>query len=68
MSFSVKLSVLLEECNIVKLKPRFKKGSKSDPQRYRPISPLPPVSKVIEKWIRYQLKDFLRKMAYSTAP
>ena len=49
MSFSVKLSVLLEECNIVKLKPRFKKGSKSDPQRYRPISPLPPVSKVTEK-------------------
>ena len=34
----VKLSVFPKECKIAKLKPQFKKGSKTHPQKTRPIS------------------------------
>lgn len=41
VNLSVRLSVFLEECKIAKLKPLFKKGSKTDPKIYRAISRLP---------------------------
>ena len=37
-----------------------KKGEKSDPGNYRPISILPTLSKIIEKHIASQLRDFLQ--------
>ena len=40
--------LLLEEHKIVKLKPLFQKGSKTDPKTYRPISLLPEVPRIIE--------------------
>ena len=39
----------------------MKKGSKTDPQNYRPISLLPLVSKIIEKVIHDQTQRFLDK-------
>ena len=33
----VKLSIFLEECKIARLKPLFKKGSKTDPKNYTPF-------------------------------
>ena len=54
------------ECKIVKLKPLFKKDSKTNLKNCRPILLLPVVWKIIEKSIHYQLEDYLFKMAYST--
>ena len=50
-----------ELCNlskIAKVKPVFKKGSKTDPSIYRPISPLLLLSKVFEKVVLDQTKEF----------
>ena len=43
---------------IAKLKPLYKKGSKTDRKIYRPVSLLPLVSKVIEKVIHNQTEIF----------
>ena len=65
VDLSTKQSLFSDQCNIAKLKPLFKKGSKSDPKNYRPISLLPVVSEIIrkttqietlildKKWLRY---------------
>ena len=58
-NLSVKYSIFPSDCKIAKLKPLFKKGSKTDPQNYRPISLLPLVSKIIEKVIHDQTQRFL---------
>ena len=39
--------------------PIFKTGSKDDVNNYRPISILPTLSKIIEKWIQKHLMSFL---------
>ena len=40
-NLSVKLNSFPRSCKIAKVKPLFKKGSKTDPQNYHPISLLP---------------------------
>ena len=49
------------DCKIAKLKPLYKKGSKTNPKNYRPVSLLPLVSKVMEKVIHNQTQIFLSK-------
>ena len=44
---------------IAKIIPLHKKGDKSNPDNYRPISLLPCISKVLEKIIQNQLTKFL---------
>ena len=41
INLSIKLATFLEECRIAKLKPIFKKGARTDPKNYSPISLLP---------------------------
>ena len=41
--------------------PFFKKGSKTDPKNYRPISLFPLLSKLIEKAIHIQTQEYLDK-------
>ena len=53
-NLSIKCSIFPSDCKIVKLKPLFKKGSKTDSKNYRPISLPPLVSKIIEKAIHDQ--------------
>ena len=60
-NLSIKYSIFPSDCKIAKLKPLFKKGSKTDPKNYRPISLLPLVSKKIEKVIHDQTQRFLDK-------
>ena len=42
-----------------KVKPLFKSGSKDDINNYRPISILPTISKLIEKWVEKQFSQYL---------
>ena len=58
-NLSIKYSIFPSDCKIAKLKPLFKKGSKTDPKNYRPISLLPLVSKLIETVIHDQTQRFL---------
>ena len=48
-----------DACKIAKVKPLFKKGSKTDPSNYRPISLLPLLSKVFERVFLDQTEEFL---------
>ena len=44
---------------MAKVKPLYKKGSRTDPLNYRPISLLPLLSKVIERIVLDQLNIYL---------
>lgn len=59
--FSKKHSKFPLDYKIAKPKPLYKKRSKTDQKNYRPFSPLPLVSTVIEKVIRNQTENFLSK-------
>ena len=56
----IKYSTFPDLCKIAKLKPLFKKGSKTDPKNYTPISLLPLISKIFEKVIHIQTEHFLQ--------
>ena len=60
-NLSFKLGSFPRSCKIAKVKPLFKKGSKTNPQNYRPISLLPILSKIIERIIHDQTQEFLSK-------
>ena len=60
-NLSMKRSKFPLDCKIAKLKPLYKKGSKTDPKNYRLVSLLPLVSKVIKKVIHNQTEIFLNK-------
>ena len=47
------------DCKIAKLKLLYKKGSKTDPKNYCPVSLLSLASKVIEKVIHNHIHNFL---------
>ena len=47
------------QLKLAKIIPIFKKGDKSDPNNYRPISILPFISKILEKCIHTRLISFL---------
>ena len=56
-NISMSLRSILDACKIAKIKPLFKKGSKTDPLIYRSISPLPFLSKVFEGVVTDQRKE-----------
>ena len=58
-NLSIKLGSFPDACKTAKLKPLFKKGSKTNPSNYRPILLLSLISKVIEKLIHEQTSTFL---------
>ena len=60
-NLSIKLNSFPRSCKIAKVKPLFKRGSKMDPQNYRPISLLPLLSKIIERIVHDQTEEFLSK-------
>ena len=57
----IKLNLFPRSCKIVKIKPLSKKGSKIDPQNYRPISLLPILSKIVETVIHDQTQELSSK-------
>ena len=56
-NLSMTLGSFPDACKIAKVKPLFKKGSKTDPSNYRPISLLALLSKVFEKLLLIKLKN-----------
>ena len=59
INLSIKLSTFTDKYKIAKLTPLFKKGSKTDPKNYRPISLLPLISTLIEQTIHIQTQEYL---------
>ena len=60
-NLSMSTTTFPSECKIAKLKPLFKKGCKTEPKNYRPISLLPIISKIIEKVVHQKANDFLNE-------
>ena len=58
-NLSITLKTFPDVCKIAKLKPLFKKGSRTEPKNYRPISLLPLLSKIFERTIHNQTQAFL---------
>ena len=58
-NLSISQGVFPNACKVAKLKPIFKKGKKTDPSNYRPISLLPSILKIIERVIHDQTNAFL---------
>ena len=58
-NLSMALGSFPDACKIAKVKPLFKKGSKTDPSNYRPIPLLPLLSKVFERVVLDQTEEFL---------
>ena len=59
--FLLKSSPFQEVAKSLKLNLFLKKGSKTNPQNYRPISLLPFLSKIIERIVHDQTEEFLSK-------
>ena len=58
-NLSTALGSFPDTCKIEKVKPLSKKGSKTDPSNYIPISLLPLLSKVFERVVLDQTEEFL---------
>ena len=60
INMSIKEGIFPDDLKMAKVTPIYKKGERSDPGNYRPISILPTLSKIIEKHVASQLRDFLQ--------
>ena len=58
-NLSIKFSYFWKDCKVAKIKPLYKKGIKTDPKNFRPISLLQIVPKTIEKVMRNQSMNYL---------
>ena len=58
-NISIFSGLFLSDCKIAKLKPLYKKGSKTNPENSRPFSLLPLISKVIVRIVYDQVNNFL---------
>ena len=63
-NLSIKLASFPDKCKVAKIKPLHKKGLKTDPKNFRPISLLPLISKIIERIIHDQTMNFLSANKY----
>ena len=59
LNLSIKTKFFPDILKHAKVTPCFKKGDKSDKTNYRPISILPIISKIIERHISDQVKEYL---------
>ena len=66
ISKAAELDKISGDCNIAKLKPLYKKGSKANPEDFRPISLLPLISKVIKRIVYDQEIIFYSKIIFCT--
>ena len=59
-NLSVRPSAFPNQCEIAKLKPLFKNGSKTEAKNYQPVSVFHPISEVVERII-YDQSQFSRQ-------
>ena len=57
-NLSISLFTFPQHCKIAKRKPQYKKGSRTEPKNFEPISLLPLLSKLIEKTIHDQVQNY----------
>ena len=62
-NLSISRGVFPDAYKVAKLKPIYKKGKKTDPSNYRPISLFPIISKVVERIVHDQTNLFLSENA-----
>ena len=60
MNLSIEKSCFPEELKLVDVNPIFKKKDDLDKENYRPVSALQHVSKVFERIIYHQIRDYMR--------
>ena len=63
-NLSISSRTFPDACKIAKLKSVLKKGTRTDPKNYHPMSLLPLTSKVLERGIHEQTTEFLNKHNY----
>ena len=56
---SITYGIFPDELKVAKVTPIFKKGDRSDPGNYRPISILPTISKLYERHVASQIHEYL---------
>ena len=56
---SISCGFFPDELKIAKVTPIYKKGDRSDPGNYRPISILPTLSKIYERHVASQIHEYL---------
>ncbi|KAK3103380.1 hypothetical protein FSP39_018833 [Pinctada imbricata] len=59
LNLSISTSKFPDNFKVAKIIPIYKKGDKTDPGNYRPISLLPTISKLFEKHVTSQVYNFL---------
>ena len=59
INLSIKTSIFPDQLKEAKITPIYKKGDKSDPCNYRPISILPTLAKIFEKHLASQIKSYV---------
>ena len=50
---SNKLAIFSNKCKVTKIKPLYKKGLKTGPKNFRPVSLLPPISKIHDQTMNF---------------
>ena len=65
-NLSIKLNSFPRSCKIAKVKPFLKKGSKTDPQNYRPISLISCYQKLLKGLFMIILKSFWVRTKFCT--
>ena len=58
INISINEGIFPDDFKMAKITPNYKKGEKSDPGNYRPLSILPTLSKIIEKHIEFPTSRF----------
>ena len=58
INYSISNSIFPEQLKLAEVKPVYKKNLRADKENYRPVSILPNISKIYERWLYKQLYEY----------